>query len=211
MKTATENLMDWRQFEPLVKTQAQLGVLSDRVTDLTSTRSAASGSYDAATAALADQEAREVLGTATAAEVRAARIEADTTRTALADLDAELTKVSHASELLECEIPALEAEAKARVQAAYHAEYRPAVKRLLDAVRAASEANAEVEGILRAAGVDFGDNYTVQYDLHFPRFLPNLVRRDLRLTPPGVYGDCELVRWEKLATEYIGGNNEHTT
>ena len=203
MKATTENLLDWRSHEPLMKTRAQLAELETRLTDLQEKRAEAQARYDKGISELADLEARQVLGSATDGEVRAAHAEATTARNELAEVDAALTKVSHARELLETEIPGLEDQGRALVQESFHAIYKPAVRRLLDAVRAAAEANAEVEAILRRAGVDFGEDYAVEYDMHFPRFLPNLIRRDLRLTPPGVFGDCELVEWQAAATEYL--------
>jgi len=208
MRTETENLMDWRQHPPLVQTQAQLGDLTERLADLDGKRSAAQERYDAAISTQTDKEARQVLNQVSDADVKAARAEADTARNELAALDAAALPTAHAKELLETEIPGLEAAAKATVRAAYHEAYKPAVKRLLDAVKAAAEANAEVEGILRKAGVDFGEDYAVEYDMHFPRFLPNLIRRDLRLTPPNHMGASELARWMDSATEYCDGGGD---
>ena len=207
MKATTENLLDWRSHEPLMKTRAQLAELETRLTDLQEKRAEAQARYDKGISELADLEARQVLGSATDGEVRAAHAEATTARNELAEVDAALTKESHARELLETEIPGLEAEGKATVKAAYHEAYKPAVRRLLDAVRAASEANGELETILRAAGVDFGDRYRVDLDAHLPSFLPDVIRTDLRLTPPGVHGPCELARWMDSVTEYCDGGD----
>jgi hypothetical protein len=204
-KTADNLMLNWRDHPPLTKVQAQLNDLAERLSDLDGKRATASARYDAARSSLTDLEAKKVLGRATAAEVAAADAELTTARNELATLDAAGLPVAHAKELLECEIPGLEAEGKALVQAAYHDQYRPAVARLLNAVKAASVANAEVERILRQAGVDFGDSFFSPLDAHFPSFLPNLLRLDLRLTPPNHMGECALALWEKSANEYIGG------
>ncbi len=202
-----DKLLEWRQYGPLADGRHRLQDLEGTLCELAARRPQVEEQAAALETQVEDARAGALIGgppAGAALEARAAEA-----RHALEDLDRKEREHARACELLKDRMPALEREAVEVLSRNLRRLYRPAVARLLETVKAAIAANAEVSRIIGAASEQLPE-YPGRRPDGTPALagLPDLKLRSLEETTSAAWGPCELSKWLAGAAEFLSRPQE---